>query len=545
MTSYLTRHRLRVLCAWLLTVLVTVPAAAQPAAPLPGESIYRAGVLPSGQSLTAIRESDMRIEGAAAACVNCHRRSGLGELDGRIDIPPIDGPYLFHPRVLDRHDFNLPLVEAMRLDREPYTDSTLARAIREGIAADGRPLSYLMPHYALGDSDMAALIGYLKGLTPTGSPGVTPDALHFATIITPDADPVKRRGMLDVLEQYFAEQNAISQRESPPLESAHRAHLNPPHRWLLHVWQLSGPAATWDGQLRQFWAQQPVLAAISGLGGKDWKPIHRFCEQSALPCLFPNVELPTVAESDFYSVYFSRGILLEADLIARQLTAAGQEAMPRRIVQIFRPTDIGQPAARALRATAPDLRIVDRALGEGAAGPQLSMMLRDLETRDLLVLWLRPEDLRSLAKLPAVKSRVVISGLMGGLGDAPLPPAWRSATQMAYPFDLPDRRRVRMDYPLGWFRLRQIPLVAEQVQADTWVACSALSETLSHMGGALIPDYLVERMEGMLERRILTAYYPRLSLAPNQRFASKGGYLVRFAGATGSRLVAASDWIVP
>jgi len=27
--------------------------------------------------------------------------------------------------------------------------------------------------------------------------------LHFATIVTPDADPLKRRGMLDVLEQFF------------------------------------------------------------------------------------------------------------------------------------------------------------------------------------------------------------------------------------------------------------------------------------------------------------------------------------------------------
>jgi hypothetical protein len=102
-----------------------------------------------------------------------------------------------------------------------------------------------------------------------------------------------------------------------------------------------------------------------------------------------------------------------------------------------------------------------------------------------------------------------------------------------------------MDYALGWFRMSQIAVVAEQVQADTWVACTALSETLSHMGGALSPDYLVERMEGMLEQRILTAYYPRLSLAPNQRFASKGGYLVRFASATGSRVVPDSDWIVP
>ena len=83
------------------------------------------------------------------------------------------------------------------------------------------------------------------------------------------------------------------------------------------------------------------------------------------------------------------------------------------------------------------------------------------------------------------------------------------------------------------------------MQADTYLACGLLAETLSHMADSFIPDYLVERLESLLEHRILTAYYPRLALAPNQRFASKGGYIVRFAEPSGGQLVAASDWIVP
>jgi hypothetical protein len=140
---------------------------------------------------------------------------------------------------------------------------------------------------------------------------------------------------------------------------------------------------------------------------------------------------------------------------------------------------------------------------------------------------------------------VFISGLMGDLAQAPLPAAWRGVAQMAYPFDLPAKRTIRMDYPLGWFRIRQIPVVAEQVQSDTWLACGLLSETLNHMADSFIRDYLVERVEGMLEHRIITGYYPRLALAPNQRFASKGGYIVRFADAAGTRVVPDGDWLVP
>ena len=54
-----------------------------------------------------------------------------------------------------------------------------------------------------------------------------------------------------------------------------------------------------------------------------------------------------------------------------------------------------------------------------------------------------------------------------------------------------------------------------------------------------------ERLQTMMEHRIVTVYYPRLTLATHQRFASKGGYLAHFADASGSKLVADSDWLTP
>src|SRR4029077_5000750 len=170
-----------------------------------GETIYRFGVLPGGEPLRGERESGVPVQGAAAACVNCHRRSGLGAAEGRGFIPPITGQFLFHPRVSTREDSDLPYVDGARLNREPFTEETLARAIRHGIDAEGKPLSALMPHYVLDDVEMAALVAYLKHLSKTQVPGVSDAVLEFATIITPDADPVKTKAMLSVLEDYFDE----------------------------------------------------------------------------------------------------------------------------------------------------------------------------------------------------------------------------------------------------------------------------------------------------------------------------------------------------
>jgi hypothetical protein len=134
---------------------------------------------------------------------------------------------------------------------------------------------------------------------------------------------------------------------------------------------------------------------------------------------------------------------------------------------------------------------------------------------------------------------------MADLEQAPLPAAWRKVARMAYPYDLPDQRKVRMNFPLGWFKVRHIPVVAERVQSDTYLAMGVLSEAVTHMLESFYRDYLVERIENMLSAHQVSGYYPRFGLAPGQRFASKGGYVVHFADPDGSRLVADSEWITP
>ncbi len=465
--------------------------------PSAGESLYRRGQLLSGEPVQALRQGGATVRGADAACVNCHRRSGLGSSEGKITIPPVAGPYLFIPRGKSLERLGVPFVDTARINHEAYTEESLARAIRDGVDAKGRLLNSLMPRYAIDEATMSSLIEYLKNLKTAPAPGATSTVLHFATIITPDADPVKRRGVLAVMNQYFVDKNnAAARTKAPTLYSSHATMFRVERRWQLHVWELTGAPRTWETQLRAHLAAEPVFAVISGLGGSDWGPVERFCEGQGLPCLFPNVEAPVGDDATFYTVYFSRGVLLEAQLIARP----------------------PQELARALREA-------------GAA--------------DALVLWLRPADLGALEHLKVPTPRVWISGEMGGLERAPLPPDWRTQARMAYPVDLPGQRVVRVDYALSWFRMRKVPLLAEPVQADTYLALGLMSETLNHMADAFVRDYLIERIEMALDHRVLTGYYPRLSLAPGQRFASKGGYIVRFTDPQGSRVTPLGEWITP
>jgi cytochrome c553 len=527
---------------------------AQPAAAVAsdaGEAIYRQGIGTGGVQIDGRRDEGARLKGAAAACINCHQRSGLGGREGRSAVPPITGRYLYRARSAE-NGADIHFVNGMRGDREPYTDATLARAIREGVDTQGRRLSYLMPRYALKDADMAALIRYLKAMDARKVPGVTDSTLHFATIITPDADPVKKRGMLEVMKQFFADRNVRQMVVSPTMRTSAKTSYAKSmfmvhRRWELHVWELTGPESTWQQQLQERLEAEPVFAVVSGLGGHHWGPVHEFCERAALPCLFPNVEVPVDHETDFYSLYFSKGVLLEAQLVAEALSRGGAANAPASVLQVYREGDSGEEAAAALTAALKrqGVPVTERLVpaGEGAAG--VNEALRGTGANQAVVLWLRPADLAALQEPAQWPREVYLSGLMGGLEGAPLPLSWRSHAHMAYPFDLPERRRVRVDFALGWFAARRIPLLDEQVQVDTWLALGLVSETLGHMTDTFVREYLVERAEAGLEHRIVTGYYPRLALATRQRFASKGGYLVSLSSSSNRRVLPDGDWTVP
>jgi hypothetical protein len=552
----------RSLAAALITVAAAVafPAEAERSPVEVGESIYLHGVLGSGQPLQAVREGGgPAAKAAEAACVGCHLRSGLGSsrqtagIGANVptrQIPPIAGHYLFDGPMPGQAKINLPYVDGMRSNRSRYTEATLARAIREGIDADGHPLGYLMPRFAIGDDDLAALVAYLKTLDPTRAPGVNDTTLYFATIITPDVDPARRRAMLDVMEAFFAERNVRQMKPSAQIQASGKTQYSRSmfmvHRqWKLRVWDLTGPPSGWGAQLAGFFAKEPVFAVISGLGRSTWAPVHEFCERQRLACLFPNVEVPVDAPGDFYEIYLSRGVLLEADLIVEGIKEAAAKQPVKTVVQVYRAGDSGEAAARFLaeRLGAQGIEVKEAVLP--ADGHDVGAARVGASGADVLVLWLRSADLAALGDAQRAPPSVFISGLMGGLEHAPLPAAWRSRTRMAYPVDLPQQRVVRVDYPMGWFRIHRIAVVDEQMQADTYLACGLLSEALKDMAGTFYGPYLIEELQSMVEHRVITGYYPRLSLAENQHFASKGGYLVHFVGPAGERIQSHGDWIVP
>jgi len=561
--SSLSRHVCAVLIGLLLAGLAAayvshaapvVPprsSAARPERMRLGGRIYREGVLPSGRPLRGLRPDGTEVAGAQAACIQCHRRSGLGTVEGNRIIPPITGAFLYQPRAhaldeLDAHHTRGPdLAHALGRNRPrpPYTGETLRRAIGDGIDAAGNRLDALMPRYALDAPEAQLLLDYLEQLSERRPPGVTADTIHFATVVAPDVAPARRTALLDVLTAFFAVRNAGSRleqlRERSYAAAAHRSY----RQWQLHVWDLTGAPETWAAQLAAYEQRQPVFALLSGVSDGAWAPVQAFCERRQVPCWFPTVDLPAAAASDFYALYFFDGVLLEARLLAHRLDE--QRGALRRVIEVHGKDPAAAGATQVLeRSLESDVRIEKRVLDRVDAAT-LRAAIADATPDDAIVFWLRAADVARLTEVPPPGGAVYFSATLAGAEHAPLPPAWKIRARLLYPFELPDPRRRGLSRFHGWLAQRGLPLVDERLQADAYLASLLLAEKIDELDETLSQDHLIERAEAILSMHLATGSYHRLSLGPGQRFASKGGYLARFATPDGTALIAETPWIAP
>jgi ABC-type branched-subunit amino acid transport system substrate-binding protein len=536
-----------------------------------GQRIYREGILPSGRPLEGVAQANVPRVGSDAACAACHRRSGYGSSEGSLEIRSIAGPALYGKQDLPPATTRagpvgpgLSPAEAARAaaanarntriatlsgtrQRPVYDDVALGRAIRDGVDVTGRKMSPGMPRYALDDDAIGSLTAYLKTLSAQPSAGVTDDTIHFATVIQPGADAAQRSAMLDVFQAFVEDTNA-GMRSELRREKSGLLHLGRTHRqWALHVWELNGPSDTWVRQLEAYYSRQPVFALIGGLGNASWRPVSEFSERYEVPCIFPLADVPVVADPGYYTVYLSKGIVLEAEALAKYLQEQGERGP---VTQIFRRDDASAAGADAFRkawqagaGTAPG----ERVLNETPTRAFWQQLARETP-RSTLVLWLQPQDLAETQALTEAGSQVKViylsSTLLAGKRKG-IAADGEGRIRLVYPQDLPAAREARLNTVKLWLRKKGIALSDEKVQMDAYLAVTYTGLAVAHSMDTYSRDFLLERLEHMVGNTNAPSLYPHLSLGPGQRFASKGSYIVQVGGADDGQLKPVSAWIVP
>lgn len=484
------------------------------------------------------------VEGEAAACVKCHRQSGMGSLEGNIVSPPVTGNFLFATNE-NRPLALLDMRAAKNVSRahDPYTEATLAKAIIKGTNINGKPMSALMPRYALSEAEIKPLIAYLRQLSASLPPGIGADTIRFATIIAPGVNQQLSDAVVNMMKTAFIQRNAsqenLSGRMKMPLDLIPRTRRN----WELAVWQLQGSPETWGQQLIEKYHNEPAFAVISGLSNTTWEPVQAFCQQEKLPCLFPSILLPP-SQPAAYSLYFSRGVALEAEVLAKHLRAQKEKA-PQRLIQVFRDDEVGRGAAQALALALKNsgIQVEDRIL-HGGDNAGMSEALKNLSAKDAVMLWLRPEDLSAVNQAVPQQAPALayVSGFLAAEKFNGFSVSWKPSVRVVYPYELGKTRQTNIAIMQDWIKNWHVPLVNEAAQTEIFFDLLFLTDIMSQMLDNLYRDYLVERAEDMLSIGSNISIYPRLSLGSGQRYASKGAYIARFDG---DNLVAETDWIVP
>jgi len=399
-----------------------------------------------------------------------------------------------------------------------------------------------MPRYQLSASDTQALIQYLRSLSADEPPGVTKQELHLATLITAGVSPRERNALLGVLEKTIADRNAdvrLRQRGS-------FGHSQIFREWRLHVWELHGAPASWGQQLERHYHEQPVFAVLGGVGHGSWSAIHRTCENLELPCLLPNTDEPSFADGDFYSIYFTRGVEQEADVLAQQLRERAQVA-PLRVTQVLRAGDSGEIAARRLQRALADTQVQlnERSLAAGVQAGAAFWTATFSTHADAYVFWLSDQDVMSLgAHTGEGTATFYVSGSLLVDPVAALAPAVRGKTKVVQLHALPavwQVQRARLD---NWLGLHGLEKIEGRIQANTAVLASLFTVAFSHMRDeGLSREYLIERLEHVeSEAMVWPSLYPYFSLGTGQRIGSQGGYIAAMR-ADGS-LPPESPWIV-
>ncbi len=534
----------------LVTMISLVGVEISAASPNPdeveiGRKIYMEGVLPSGELLKGVRQGAVQVEGAQAACETCHRRSGMGSLEGNFAVPPITGRFLF----ANEDDRPLALVDTRQPKditraHKPYAESTLSKAIREGVDVDGKDMNLLMPRYALNDNEVKAVTTYLRQLSSELAPGVGNDSLHFATIITQNVKPEKSDVMVKMLKAAFGQRNSSQQTYSGRMRMPLDLIPRQLRKWELSVWELKGEPETWAEQLSEYYRREPVFAVISGVSNGTWSPVSKFCQQEKIPCLLPSVALPP-DEPSFYSLYYSKGVALESSVLANHLRAKDKNK-PRRIVQIYRDDEVGRGAVKVLSEALKDSSVkVENRIFPEKLSENLKNIFKGLSSNDTVMLWLKPTDLVAVNKenhkqFPRV---IYVSGFLAEEDYGFVSKEWKEHVRVVYPYELGEKRRKNIAGMQQWLKSWSIPLVDQVFQSEVFFDVLLLTDLSSQMIDNFYRDYIVERAEDMLGIGSNFSAYPHLSLSRGQRFASKGAYIGRF-GSDG-KLVADSEWIVP
>ena len=278
---------------------------------------------------------DQGFPASSFPCANCYGLRGEGSSEGGLQPPSLIWNKLTSPGQS----------ALTRLDRGPYNEATLARAITAGINSSGGKLHPGMPHYKMTGAQMADLIAYLKkiGKELDIDPGLSDEAIKVGAAL-PMTGALARIGE-DVklaLGAYFAEVNKQGGIYGRKFE--------------LVVADSRGDSTGTAEATRQLIEQDGVFALVGSFEPSASEATNEFLKQRQVPLIGPVTLSPRQpAVPNPYVFYLLPSFADQSRALAEFVGAgemrANNKAAPRLAV-VFAENDLNQDAVSGLKLQA-------------------------------------------------------------------------------------------------------------------------------------------------------------------------------------------------
>ncbi|ANI03877.1 cytochrome C [Pseudomonas putida SJTE-1] len=459
-----------------------------------GKRLYREGVSSSDAQLQArVGASGITVPASVLPCASCHGNDGRGRAEGGVRPPSLDWQHLAlgqGPR------------EANGRRYPAYTDSSLARAIQQGIDPAGNRLDPAMPRFELTLADQRNLTAYLKRLAEERDPGVEEGVLRLGTLL-PASGPLADAGQVvrAVLEDGVGQLNQQGGIHGRRLE--------------LVVLDPGSDPVSAERALQQLLEQKRVFALIA--------PLAPMLDQRLTTLLAPQ-NVPMIGSTPRSGG--SAQIFDPLPGLPEQLLSLAGHA---RVALGLAPDELRVVYAGNEHAALAE-QVRERLRQQGWAPPAIQAFDGQAVDGQGIVFLGRAQAFAELAAALQVAGRepylfAASSQVAGAV--ARLPAQWSQRLFLAYPY-VPEDWTEQGQATLAGLQQRQ-GLDPRQVslQVNTLCALRLLSEALKQIGRDASREQLIAALEGLHD--VPTGLTPALGFGPGRRQGMAGAHVVAVA----------------
>ena len=465
-----------------------------------GKQIYLKGESGDGAEIKALLGGDgLEVPATTFACSNCHGLKGEGTNEGGLTPPPIHWATLTAPHTS----------AITRRERTPYTEETLARAIRSGLDPAGARLHPAMPLYEMSAGQMADLIAYLKKLGQADDlePGLDDKTLKLGAAL-PLTGPLAPIGadIKATMDAYFAEVNAQGGIYGRRLE--------------LVVADSQGDATRTLQATQRLVEQDGVFALVGSFEPRGSEQANEYLRRSEVALIGPVTLSPRVATPpNPYVFYLLPTFGDQARVLVDFAATKAVAARPARLAIVYADSEFEADALAGLRAQTklyPMEIVLEQGFEAGSFSAARVVAQLAQSKPEHVFFFGGAEQFAELARAwDAAKLRAALysSVVMVGRAAFDVPPAVAAQTFLAYPAALPTQTDLAEF--LAVMQARGIKLRSPAFQVVAFGAAKTLVEGAKLSGRELSRHELLGALEHLRDYK--TGVVPPLTFGPNRR----------------------------